>query len=89
MWRALPQTTITDFGLLQYNFDHTLLDVNLFMDFNYDAANLTLADTENQYFRVAVIPASFLTTGKLDVNNYEAVMQTLGATEDNIIKVSN
>ena len=31
VWRLLPQTRILNQGLLQYNYDHTFLDVSIFL----------------------------------------------------------
>ena len=59
VWRALPQTLLTNEGLLQYNFDHTYKDIRLFMQADYDLNLTTAADRENQIFKIAVIPAQY------------------------------
>ena len=59
VWRALPQTLLTNEGLLQYNFDHTYKDFRLFMQADYDLELTTTADRENQVFKIAVIPAQY------------------------------
>lgn len=59
VWRALPQTLLTNEGLLQYNFDHTYQDIRLFMQADYDLNLTTSADRENQVFKIAVIPAQY------------------------------
>jgi hypothetical protein len=59
VWRALPQTLLTNEGLLQYNFDHTYKDIRLFMQADYDLNLTTAADRENQVFKIAVIPAQY------------------------------
>ena len=59
VWRALPQTLLTNEGLLQYNFDHTYIDIRLFMQADYDLNLTTTADRENQVFKIAVIPAQY------------------------------
>jgi len=59
VWRALPQTLLTNEGLLQYNFDHTYEDIRLFMQADYDLNLTTAADRENQIFKIAVIPAQY------------------------------
>ena len=35
IWRLLPQTRILDQGLLQYNYDHTFLDVSIFLEADF------------------------------------------------------
>ena len=42
VWRLMPQTRILDQGLLQYNYDHTFIDVRLFLESDFDLS-LTLA----------------------------------------------
>ncbi len=36
IWRLMPQTRILDEGLLQYNYDYTFLDVNIFLESNFN-----------------------------------------------------
>lgn len=87
IWRLMPQTRILDQGLLQYNFDYTFFDVNIFLESDFDLATLPAGDTDNQVFRIAVLPAES-TTGKLDTSNINSVMAHLGITEDSIHKVT-
>ncbi len=87
IWRLMPQTRILDQGLLQYNFDYTFLDVNIFLESDFDLSTLPAGDTDNQVFRIAVLPAES-TTGKLDTSNINSVMAHLGITEDSIQKVT-
>ncbi len=84
IWRLLPQTRILDQGLLQYNFDHTFLDVSVFLESDFDLTTLLPGDTENQVFRIAIMPAEFGQGGKMDTSNIDAVMQTLGVEEKDI-----
>lgn len=85
IWRLMPQTRILDQGLLQYNYDHTFFDVNLFLEFNFNEAELLPGDTNDQVFRIAILPAE-LTQGKLDTSNIHSVMGRLNITEENIQK---
>ncbi|MFS4456868.1 collagen-like protein [Maribacter sp. 2304DJ31-5] len=87
IWRLLPQTRILDQGLLQYNFDHTFLDVNIFLESDFDLSTLLPGDTDNQVFRIAVLPAEALQTGKLDTSNIHAVMGRFGISEKDIQKI--
>lgn len=87
IWRLLPQTRILDQGLLQYNFDHTFLDVNIFLESDFDLGTLTAGDTDNQVFRIAIIPADFPTGSKLDMSNIDAVMSSLNVREADIKRI--
>lgn len=87
IWRLMPQTRILDQGLLQYNYDHTFLDVNLFLEADFDLGTLPAVDTDNQVFRIAVIPAEQASGSRIDRSNIDAVMQLLGVNEKDIQKV--
>lgn len=73
IWRLLPQIVEFNEGQLQYNFDFTQNDVSIFLDgtINFDI----LGDewTQNQVFRVVVIPAD--NVGLVNVNNLDEVMK--------------
>src|SRR6056297_534392 len=83
IWRLMPQTRILDEGLLQYNYDHTFLDVNLFLEFTINEADLLPGDTDNQVFRIAILPAE-MTQGKINTSNIHSVMGRLNVSEENI-----
>ncbi len=87
IWRLMPQTRILDQGLLQYNYDHTFLDVNIFLEADFDLGTLPAGDTDNQIFRIAVLPAEAASGGKFDRSNIDAVMQLLGVEEKDVQKV--
>ncbi|NJB70470.1 hypothetical protein GGR42_000932 [Saonia flava] len=86
IWRLLPQTRILDQGLLQYNYDHTFLDVSIFLESDFDLGTLQAGDTDNQIFRIAIIPADF-TSGKMDKTNISSVMKTIGVEESQVQKI--
>ena len=73
VWRMLPQTVLLDEGLLFYNFDFTRTDVRFFLDSNFDLNLLGAGDTQDQVFRVVVVPADDI--NGVDVSNLKAVMQ--------------
>jgi hypothetical protein len=59
VWSQLPQTFFIGNNTLVYNFDHTFLDVRLFLDGNFDLTTLGSAFTDNQTFRIAIVPSEF------------------------------
>lgn len=87
IWRLLPQTRILDQGLLQYNYEHTFFDVDIFLEADFDLATLPAGDTDNQVFRIAVVPAEFGATSKMDKSNISSVMSALGIAEKDIHKI--
>ncbi len=64
VWRLLPQTVVLNDGVLQYNFDYTVYDVKVFLEGTTDFAKLLPAETNNQVFRIAVLPADFVASKK-------------------------
>ena len=65
VWRQVPQTILTDKGMLQYNFDFTLDDVRLFMDAEFDLGLLGEADTDNWIARVVIVPGEFWNSSRM------------------------
>jgi hypothetical protein len=62
VWSQLPQTYFLNQGTLLYTFDHTFLDVNIFLDGNFDLGTLGPVYTDDQVFRIAVVPSEFGTS---------------------------
>lgn len=76
IWRLLPQsTTFDDESTLTYNFDFTQLDVRFFLDGTTDFNTLEDVWTQNQIFRVVVVPAD--NVGRFDYSDINSVMQAL------------
>lgn len=75
IWRLLPQSINFDDGSeLTYNFDYTLTDVRFFLDGNTNFNTLAPIWTQNQVFRVVVVPADNVGKTNVDHSNLEAVM---------------
>ncbi len=78
VWTPLPQSFFVDGGnQVVYNFNHTFLDVNLFLDGNANLDTLGPGFTNNQVFRIAILPADFLENFDGNLQNYSQVMQAL------------
>lgn len=83
VWTPLPQSFFLDDGSqLVYNFNHTFLDVNLFLDGNVNLNSLGLGFTTNQIFRIAILPADFADQFGVNIENYTEVMQVLKAQNE-------
>ncbi len=88
IWRLMPQTRILDQGLLQYNFDYTFFDVTMFLEADFDLATLMPGDTDNQVFRIAVLPAeSIAGKSSLDRSNIAEVMSFLEVNDTDVQKI--
>ena len=87
VWRLLPQTVVLDGGgVLQYNYDHTYADVQIFLE--GDLTNLLPAETDNQNFRIAVLPATLLQNNNIDITDINAVMKSMDLNLNSIKEVN-
>ena len=70
-WRLLPQTIFFDDGNeLDYNYDFTQTDVSIFLDSTLDLNTLGSEWTQNQNFRIVIIPAESINgVDTSDLNN--------------------
>jgi len=89
VWRLVPQTIYSDFGEFSYNYDSTFEDIRIFLDgpSTTDFNLLAPADTDNQIFRVVILPADLANDPTLDITDYNSVMHLGGITETDILKV--
>lgn len=90
VWRLMPQTYFfSGGGELDYNFDFTRQDVKLFMDANFNMNTLSPTWTQNQTFRIVIIPGYFSgkTSSKVDFTDYEATLKAYNINPMNIRKI--
>jgi hypothetical protein len=73
VWRLMPQTVDFEDGILMYNFDFTRTDVRFFLDGSVDFNTLDPSWTQNQVFRVVIVPADNI--GKHNFNDLNTVME--------------
>lgn len=59
IWSQLPQTYFLPQGTLLYSFNHTFFDAEIFLDANFTLSTLESLYTNNQTFRIAIVPAEF------------------------------
>jgi hypothetical protein len=62
VWTPLPQTIYIDQGSFQYNFNHTFIDVLLFLQGDLNLNSLGSSLTINQTFKIAIVAAAFAET---------------------------
>lgn len=87
VWRLLPQTLLVQQGILQYNYDFTFEDVSIFLETDFNEDLLGPGDTNNQVFRIAILPADGAGKRNLDTSNMQEVMEYLQVTESNIPRI--
>jgi hypothetical protein len=86
VFRMLPQTHFLDGGTLQYNFDFTFFDIFIYLDGTVDFETLDSQYTQDQVFRIVVVPAEFAET--MDTSNINSVLKSLDIQESDIKKAS-
>jgi hypothetical protein len=74
------QNIFFDQGVLIYNHDFTSTDFRLFLDGPLDYSTLSADWTQNQVFRIVVVPGDYA-GARIDYTNYEAVTRMLGIEE--------
>lgn len=81
VWKLLPKTYYLTQGELDYNFDFSKYDVQIYADANFDLAAQDAAFKNaylnNQKFRVVIVPASFgnRTSSSVNREDYNAVIK--------------
>ncbi len=78
VWQQLPATIYFQDGQFQYAFDHTVADVQLFLQGNIDLNSLGPGFTQDQIFRVAVLPVDYVQGNDVDLSDIDEVMNAVG-----------
>ena len=83
-WSLIPQNYFLNQGIIQYVYNHTVNDVQIIIDGDFDLSTLSTDFTQDQIFRFVVVPSNFATTTGVDVSNFNAVMSALRIQESEI-----
>ena len=85
-WSLIPQNFFLDQGTIQYVFNHTDIDVEILIDGNFDLSSLSTGFTNDQTFRVVVVPSDFAVDHNVDVSDYQAVMSVLKEQDKDVVE---
>ena len=90
VWRLMPQTYYDGNLEIDYNFQFTTLSANVIMGSNFSLNTLPSVWTQDQIFRVVVVPAAFgnKTATSVDFNDYNAVIDYYQIDTKNIKKIA-
>lgn len=77
VWQPLPVSVFFNDGELQYAFDHTFEDVKLFLTGDTDLSTVGDGYTQDQVFRVAILPVDYVQSKGIDLNNIDEVMKAV------------
>jgi len=78
VWQPLPVSVFFNDGELQYAFDHTLADVKLFLTGDTDLSTVGDEYTQDQLFRIAILPVDYVQSNKININDMNEVMGAVG-----------
>lgn len=76
IWRLIPQTVVLEEGVIQYNFDYSLFDVQVFMEGTIPSQDWLPDETDNQFFRIAVLPAGFMAKKSVDLSDFNSILNS-------------
>lgn len=88
VWTQLPYSEFfpdNTGDVFQYNFNHTFFDIQFVIDGNFDVASLGSDFTNDQIFRVAVVPSEFAQAGL----SMEQLLQGLQIDPKDISTIGN
>ncbi|MDT0644300.1 hypothetical protein RM553_15790 [Zunongwangia sp. F363] len=74
-WSLIPQNFFLEEGTIQYVYNHTVGDVEIIIDGNYNLSNLDSGFTDGQTFRIVVVPSDTFASSEVDPANMEAVLK--------------
>ena len=86
IWKLMPQTYyFNDGGALDFNFDYSRFNVNIFLSANFSLNTLPSSWTQNQTFRIVILPDGFAKT--INKNNIDSVMSALKVDKSEVKKI--
>lgn len=88
VWQPLPVSVFFNDGQLQYAFDHTVADVKLFLTGDTDLSTVGDEFTQDQIFRVAILPVDYVQGNNINMNNMDEVMGAVDPLKMKRIKLS-
>lgn len=78
IWQPLPASIYFDDGSeMQYTFDHTEFDVQLLLYGNVDLSTVGDDYTQEQLFKVVVLPVEYVETNNVNLGNLQEVMKAV------------
>lgn len=90
VWQQIPRTLFLNEGELDYDFDFTRADVQLYAGGTIDlgAQSSTFKNTylNNQTFRIVIVPSA-AGKAKVDYSDYNAVIKYFGINDSKVIKL--
>ncbi len=87
LWRPLPRTEFVDeVGIFNYSFDFTFFEYSIFMRGNFDLRQLGPEWTDDQVFRVFILPGEFIDS-RMDLSDQAAILEMMDMDEQEIKRI--
>lgn len=91
VWEQIPKTKYLTQGELDYDFDFTTSDIQIFTTANFDQATMNATDKNtylnNQTFRMVVVPAAAGKSANVNYADYNSVVNYYGINTSNVKKL--
>lgn len=91
VWEQIPKTKYLTQGELDYDFDFTTSDIQIFTTANFDQATMNAADKttylNNQTFRMVIVPAAAGKSANVNYADYNSVINYYGINTSNVKKL--
>lgn len=93
VWQQMPRIQYIDLGNedldeVDYDFNFTRQDILIYSTATFNLINEP-SFIDNQSFRVVIVPADFLSGSRIDLNDYNAVMNRLNIKESDVKVIGN
>ncbi len=86
IWKLIPQVVFHENGIFTYDYDFTFYDYSIYMSGDFDLNSLEAAFTDDQVFRVLIVPADRIDL-RLDFSDHYGVLDMLKVDEEAIPRI--
>ncbi len=87
LWRPLPRTVFLEGGnIFNYSFDFTFFDYSIFLEGNFALGLLGSEWTEDQVFRIFIIPGDFI-NARMDFSDQSKLLEMMEVKESEIQRI--
>ncbi|MDN3686632.1 hypothetical protein [Cyclobacterium jeungdonense] len=86
IWKLIPQVVFHQNGIFTYDYDFTFYDYSIYMSGEFDLNSLEAGFTDDQIFRVLIVPADRIDL-RMDYSDHYGVLKMLKVDEEDIPKI--
>lgn len=86
IWKLIPQVVFHQNGIFTYDYDFTFYDYSIYMSGEFDLNSLEAGFTDDQVFRVLIVPADRIDL-RMDFSDHYGVLKMLKVDEEDIQRI--